>query len=89
VNRQALVEIVPPEDADLPPPAEGRLMPQEVQWDILSQPARSVEEGTNRRRIIEWRRGVRGGEMVDLDRRTVVTSGEINSALRVWMGVEV
>jgi hypothetical protein len=85
---QALVDIVPPEDADLSPPAESRLVPQEVQWEILSQPAGSIEAGTGGERITEWLKGVAGGETVGLDDRTVVTSGEINSALRVRMGVE-
>jgi hypothetical protein len=86
---QALVDVVPPEDADFSPPAEGRLVPQEAQWELLSQPAGSVEEGTRGQRIAEWLRAVQGGETVDLDRKTVITNGEINSALRVRMGVEV
>jgi hypothetical protein len=86
---QALVDIVPPEDADFSPPAESRLLPQDVQWDLLSQPSGSIEAGTRGRRITEWLEGVGGGDVVTLDDRTVVTSGEINSALRVRMGAEV
>jgi hypothetical protein len=86
---QALADNVPPEDADLSPPDEDRLVSREAQWEILSQPAGSVEEGTRGQRIAEWLQGVRSGEIVDLDGKSVITSGEINLALWVRMGVEV
>jgi hypothetical protein len=86
-------------------------VPQDIQWDLLSQGAGNIEEGTRSQRvtewlkgvqgagtieqdtrgqrITEWLKGVQGGETAGLDGNTVIMIGEVNSALRVRMGVEV
>jgi hypothetical protein len=77
---QALVDTVPPEDAGLSPPAGGRLVSPEVQWDLLSQGTGTIEAGTRAKRIAEWLRRVQDGETADLEAKTVISNGKVHSA---------